>query len=159
ELDQFARLHSSEAYRQIAKGRKGPDPTRELGTRAGTTRVRPSRRRRRASSPAAAGPAANSRPLTAARRSTMAVARARLPVLCARRRRPLRPGGGRAFVQRLFQELARLEVQHATSRNHDRFTGLRVPPLALPFVAQHEVSKAGDLDLLPAPQGFLHRIE
>src|SRR5262245_51670848 len=62
-------------------------------------------------------------------------------------------------VERVLEDLARLEVQHAALRDDDGVARLGVPALALPLVAQDEVAEAGDLDLLPAAQRLLHRLE
>src|SRR5579859_1108604 len=70
-----------------------------------------------------------------------------------------RRGGGFLAVQRLLQDLAGLEVQDAPLRDDDRIAGLRISPLPLPLVAEDEIAEAGDLDLFPAPERFLHHFE
>src|SRR6187399_1879856 len=62
-------------------------------------------------------------------------------------------------VEGELEQLTGLEVQDAPLGDGDRIAGLRVSALALAFVAQHEVAEARDLDLLPAPERLLHRLE
>src|SRR5277367_1959523 len=68
-------------------------------------------------------------------------------------------GVARAQVQRLLEDLAGLERQHAPLADLDRLPGLRVAPGPLPLVAQHEVAEAADLDLLTLAERLLHHLE
>src|SRR6478735_5216767 len=70
-----------------------------------------------------------------------------------------RIGHADAVVERLFQQLTGFEVQHAALSDGDGLASLGIAPLPLSLVSQHEISKAGDLDLLSATQRFLHRLE
>src|SRR5215510_13745860 len=89
-----------------------------------------------------------------------------MPSPCAAGARPgagsrgVRAGGGTGTaVHRLFEHLARLEGEHATPRDDDLLSGLRVPPLALALLVHDEVAEAGDLHLLAALEPFLHELE
>jgi hypothetical protein len=62
-------------------------------------------------------------------------------------------------VQRLFQDLARLEREHAALADLDRIARLGISTWTLTLVAQHEVAEPADLDLFPAPQGLFHHLE
>src|SRR5690606_1147125 len=59
-------------------------------------------------------------------------------------------------VQRLLQQLARLEVEDAALGDGDWLTGLGIATLALALVSEHEVSEPGNLDFLAATQRFFH---
>src|SRR6185503_7247280 len=65
----------------------------------------------------------------------------------------------RSVVENVLEDLAGLERQHAPRADRDLLAGLRVPPRARVLVTHHEVAEAGDLDLLPALQGFLDGVE
>src|SRR4051794_36050613 len=59
----------------------------------------------------------------------------------------------------MFQDLAGLEAENAALGDDDRIARLGVAALTLALVSKDEVSEAGDLDLLSARQGLLHRLE
>src|SRR3954451_3323526 len=64
-----------------------------------------------------------------------------------------------SVVEDVLQNLARLEGQHAARADGDLLASLGVAPGTRVLVAHHEVPEAGDLDLLPALQRLLDRVE
>src|SRR4051812_22200675 len=62
-------------------------------------------------------------------------------------------------VQRVLQDLARLEGQHAARADGDLLAGLRIAAGARVFVTHDEVPEPGDLDLLAAFERLLDRVE
>src|SRR2546429_5703738 len=84
---------------------------------------------------------------------------ARLLLASAARCYRARRGGGFFAIQRLLQDLARLEVEHTPLRDDDRVARLGISALPLPLVAEDEIAEAGDLDFFPATERFLHHFE
>ncbi len=64
-----------------------------------------------------------------------------------------------ASIERLLQDLARLEAQDAPFGNLDRVARLRVAPLTLVLVTKDEISEPGDFYLFAAPKGLFHHFE
>src|SRR5262245_47856465 len=73
----------------------------------------------------------------------------------ARRRRRRADMG----VERLLEELAGFEREHAPRADRDGIASLWVASLPFAFVAQHEVPEAADLDDFPATERLLHQLE
>src|SRR5450432_4407197 len=64
-----------------------------------------------------------------------------------------------SVVEDVLENLARLEGQHPPRADGDLLPGLRIAPGPRVLVAHDEVSEAGDLDLLPALERLLDRVE
>src|SRR6185312_10640013 len=64
-----------------------------------------------------------------------------------------------SVVEDVLEDLARLEGQHAARADGDLLAGLGIAPGARVLVAHHEVPEPGDLDLLPALERLLDRVE
>src|SRR5205807_2237396 len=62
-------------------------------------------------------------------------------------------------VERVLEDLARLERQHAPRADRDLLPGLRVAARARVLVTNDEVPEAGDLDLLSALERLLDGVE
>src|SRR5262249_7603883 len=68
-------------------------------------------------------------------------------------------GGLGRVVQRALQHLAGPKRQYPACGDLDLLARLRIPPDARVLLAHLEVPEAGDLDLVPALQRLLHRVE
>src|SRR5262245_35130202 len=66
---------------------------------------------------------------------------------------------GNSAVQDVFENLARLEGEHAAGADGDLLARLRIAANARVLVAHDEVAEAGNLDFLAALQRFLDGIE
>src|ERR1700690_4201250 len=64
-----------------------------------------------------------------------------------------------SVVEDVLENLARLERQHAPRTDGDLLPGLRIASGTRILVAHDEVAEPGDLDLLPALQRLLDRVE
>src|SRR5580704_14107171 len=64
-----------------------------------------------------------------------------------------------ALVERLLENLARLEGEDPPLADPDWLARLRVASRALTLVTQDEVSEPADLDLLSAAERLLHHLE
>src|SRR4029077_16936831 len=64
-----------------------------------------------------------------------------------------------SIVEDVLQDLARLEGQHPSGADGDLLPRLRVSTRPRVLVAHDEISEVGDLDLLPALQRLLDRVE
>src|SRR4051812_28750085 len=62
-------------------------------------------------------------------------------------------------VERVLENLARLEGQHAASADGDLLPGLRISSCARVLVPNDEVPEPGDLDLLALFQGLFDGVE
>src|SRR5262245_35670845 len=65
----------------------------------------------------------------------------------------------RSAVQDVLQHLARLEGEDPARADRDLLAGLRIAADARILIAHHEVAEPGDLDLLPALERLLDRVE
>src|SRR5205823_450303 len=66
---------------------------------------------------------------------------------------------GRLRVERVLEDLAGLEREHAAGADGDLLARLRIASDARVLVAHHEVAEAGDLDLLAPLQRLLDGVE
>src|SRR5262245_2994411 len=62
-------------------------------------------------------------------------------------------------VDRLLEDRARSESEHAPPTNDDRLPGLRIAPAARLLVVDDEAAEAGHFDVFPELEVLLHQLE